>query len=157
MVPTANGEPVSRPPMSAHGLVAAQLLGVFLAVFPWQAPPLGRWPLLVCVLGGAIGVWVLLHNRIGNFSVYPEPKTGAVLVVTGPYRYVRHPMYAALVVMMAGVALYHGHGLGVLGLALVVAALVGKILAEERYLAARFPGYAPYRAQTPWRILPGVF
>ena len=45
----------------------------------------------------ALGVWVLSHNRPGNFRVRPQPKPGARLVLGGPYRFMRHPMYTSSV------------------------------------------------------------
>ncbi len=143
-----------KPGSLSHIQVAAQLAGVLLACYPVGLVNRGApWWLALCLPGALFGLWALWHNRIGNFSVYPEPRDNAHLVTSGPYRLVRHPMYSALVLMMLGIAGYNGHILNLVGLVLVVVAVTTKAVREERYLQARFSGYADYARATP-RFLP---
>ena len=124
-----------RRPLS-HLLVLAQLAGIVLCCYPVGL--VNRGPVLalvLCALGSAAGMYSLVHNKIGNFSVYPEPKRNTELVTSGPYRFVRHPMYSSLVVMMIGIALYNLHLINFVGLPLVALAVFGKALIEERLLA----------------------
>jgi protein-S-isoprenylcysteine O-methyltransferase Ste14 len=137
--------------------VAAQftLLALMLA---WPAPHWRRtWPaLLLLALGVALTLWVFWHNRPGNFNIVPEPREGAHLVTTGPYRWVRHPMYVALLIFMAGVATAaHEPMQWVLWLALCVV-LNSKAAMEERLLRAVWPQYADYMRRTR-RFIPGVW
>jgi protein-S-isoprenylcysteine O-methyltransferase Ste14 len=105
--------------------------------------------LVPVVVGTAFGLYTLLHNRIGNFGVYPELKDHAKLVTTGPYAWARHPMYVALVTMMMGITIYNGHWLNLVGAVLVSAAVAGKALREEGYLQQRFGDqYTAYAART---------
>jgi protein-S-isoprenylcysteine O-methyltransferase Ste14 len=137
----------------SHLQVGAQLAGVALATFPFPAPERGpAAALTLCLAGAVLGIVTLAHNRVGNFSIYPEPKTGARLITTGPYALVRHPMYAALMLMMAGIAARNAQPLNWLGLALVVTAVATKAAREERFLRARFEGYEAYRARTRWFV-----
>ena len=147
--------PPAPRPLSSHALVALQFCGIALACYPpgWQnhGP---AWALALCLAGAALGVLTLCYNTLGNFSVYPEIRAGARLITGGPYRYVRHPMYSAVLLMMAGVALFNGTWLNLAGLAMTAAAVTAKAAREERLLLAAFPGYAAYRAATgrflPW-------
>ena len=136
-------------PISSHGLVLLQLAGVAGACLPvgWvnTGPAAG---LALVALGTAIGLATLYFNRPGNFSVYPEPIPGWRLVTDGPYRWVRHPMYLGLVLMMIGIAIYNGHWLNYGATLVVIAAVVAKALREERYLLARSPDYAAYALRT---------
>jgi protein-S-isoprenylcysteine O-methyltransferase Ste14 len=133
--------------------VATQLAGVALATFPFAAAERGPVAALaLCLAGAVLGVVTLAHNRIGNFSIYPEPKAGARLITTGPYALVRHPMYTALMLMMAGIAVRNAQALNALGLALVVTAVVSKAAREERFMRARFDGYEAYRGRTRWFV-----
>jgi protein-S-isoprenylcysteine O-methyltransferase Ste14 len=144
-------------PFIAHLLVLLQLTGIGAACFPVEFANHGSpYALLICALGLGGGIATLFYNRVGNFSIYPQPKQGARLITTGPYRYIRHPMYLSLIVMMLGVALYNFHWLNFAGLVLVIAAVSGKALLEERLLLAHFPAYADYMRRTR-RIIPGVF
>jgi protein-S-isoprenylcysteine O-methyltransferase Ste14 len=74
---------------------------------------------------------------------------------SGPYRWVRHPMYLAQAVAMVGFVLCHATPWNVALLAAVLAAFYGRAVVEERVLAGD-PAYRAYRAGTPWRFVPFV-
>lgn len=146
-----------RHSLVSHLQVATQFAGVALSCYPVGLVNRGSvWWLALCLAGAIVGVWALCHNRIGNFSVYPEPKARAELITSGPYRWVRHPMYSALLLMMPGIAAYNGHVLNAAGVVLVAAAVIGKALREERFLHERFPEYADYARTTP-RFIPFLY
>ncbi len=62
--------------------------------------PAGAWG--VAAAGALLGLWALSCNRPGNFNIRPTPRAGGQLVQRGPYRWIRHPMYSA--VMACGLA-----------------------------------------------------
>ena len=101
----------------------------------------------------ALGVWVLSHNRPGNFRIRPQPKPGARLVVGGPYRLMRHPMYSSLLLGMAAVASASPDIVRLASWLALWLVLLGKSSLEERLLLQRWPEYAAYRARTG-RFLP---
>ncbi len=134
--------------------VSAQFLLIALIVlqaWPWTLRAL---PLAILSMGSLLALWVLLHNHPGNFNIRPEPKAGARLVTSGPYRHIRHPMYVALLMVMAGVAL----GAKRLDPAFLWLALLGvlnfKAALEERLLLQQWSGYGEYSRHThrfiPW-------
>ncbi len=130
-------------------MVLLQFAGIVLACYPVGWVNAGWWVGLLPVVGGTgLGLVTLFHNRIGNFNVYPELREQALLITSGPYRWMRHPMYVALVIMMAGIALYNGHWINAVGVAAVVLAVVLKARREEVYLRQRFPEYAAYAERT---------
>jgi protein-S-isoprenylcysteine O-methyltransferase Ste14 len=128
-------------------LVALQfgLIGLII----WRLDPGGAgvafWALLAA--GLAVGAWALAANRPGNFNVRPEPKEGGTLVTHGPYRWVRHPMYLAVLLAMAAFCAAGDAWQWALWAALL-AVLAAKALREERQLPLFHPGYADYRART---------
>jgi protein-S-isoprenylcysteine O-methyltransferase Ste14 len=79
------------------------------------------------------------------------------VISTGPYRYVRHPMYAAAIIFMAGTSLLLGSWYGLLMVLLFVAAITFRALREERILKAELPGYAEYLEKVRYRYLPHVW
>ncbi len=140
--------------MPSTALVALQLAAIAALIPPWgQAWHALGWPLLAAAAG--VGVWTLRHNRLGNFGVMPEPKQHAQLVTTGPYAYVRHPMYLAVLLFGAGMLAGWQGWPHAAAFAVLCAALHFKANREEALLSARFPDYAAYRARTR-RLLPFV-
>ncbi|MDH3729996.1 MAG: isoprenylcysteine carboxylmethyltransferase family protein [Acidimicrobiia bacterium] len=104
------------------------------------------------IVGVAIGLWAAA--RLGRgLTPSPLPNGEVDLVTLGPYRWMRHPMYTAVMVMAVAIATRAGSiAAVVLTIALIVLFNV-KAGWEERQLAATFPGYAAYKARTP-RFLP---
>jgi protein-S-isoprenylcysteine O-methyltransferase Ste14 len=113
----------------------------------------GAWLLLAC--GGLLGAWSLTSNRPGNFNIRPLPRAGGQLVQSGPYRWIRHPMYSA--VMLCGLACVWANPLAwAWGAQLaLMAVLASKAAVEERWMLVAHAGYADYRART-WRFVPGI-
>lgn len=160
-------EPVHvSPPRGAglgHALVAAQFgLMAGLVVLGAQAlQPWSTWPSLVAAAllagaGGALGLAALAANRPGNFNIHPAPRAGGQLVAHGPYRWIRHPMYAAVLLLTAAAAVVAGSALAASCWATLLAVLLAKSTLEERWLSAHHEGYAAYCRRTR-RLVPGVF
>lgn len=141
-------------------LVALQLvLMAFLAVIGVPAFLGGRAPVLawaVAAAGVALGLWALSSNRPGNFNIRPAPREGGRLVQEGPYRWIRHPMYSAVIACGLACAWAATSLWGWLAVAALVAVLATKASFEERWMLAMHPGYAAYSARTR-RFVPGVF
>ncbi|CAM8639365.1 STE14 Putative protein-S-isoprenylcysteine methyltransferase [Oxalobacteraceae bacterium] len=134
-------------------LVAWQFTLIILLIWPWTAPVF-IWPALLMSLPALVfGVWILKHNRLGNFNIRPEVKPGAQLIIDGPYALVRHPMYVAVLWMgLCAVVLYaSAAGLFLFGLLYLVLDL--KAALEETYLRAHFADYEVY-ADKVGRFLP---
>ena len=80
-----------------------------------------------------------------------------VAITTGPYRYVRHPMYAAVIPFALGASLLMGSYAGVLPALLLVAVIARRAVLEEDTLREELPGYREYMRQTRYRLIPGVW
>ena len=79
------------------------------------------------------------------------------VVTTGPYRYVRHPMYAGSALYIIGAALVLGSWLGIAtGLALI-AAIAWRAVREEQTLQQELPGYQEYMDRVRFRLIPGIW
>ena len=112
----------------------------------WErSTPLGLLALLMVAGGAAFGVWARLTIGM-NWSGNVTFKEGHELIQSGPYRYVRHPIYSALLLMGLGSALYYAQAFGfaLLGFALVVFA--AKMRLEEKLMTEHFGDqYVDYR------------
>ena len=141
----------------SHVLVALQFSAIVIIAWPFveQATGRGQW-LALSVLGVFVGLYTLAHNRLGNFGIYPEPIPDSCLVTTGPYRWVRHPMYSSLLLFMLGIALYRHALPNYLGMLLLTVAIFGKMKREEVHLHLKFEDYSDYVRKTH-RLFPGVY
>jgi len=142
--------------VSSSLLVALQFVLIAAIAVPWEGRGIGVLAVVAVAAGAAIGAWAVTANRPGNFNVRPEPKHGGRLVTTGPYRWIRHPMYAALLVAGAGLAAGYASPWRWVALAALAAVLAAKARREERGMAAAHPGYAAYAARTK-RIVPWIW
>jgi protein-S-isoprenylcysteine O-methyltransferase Ste14 len=119
-------------------------------------------PTSIVILGNAL----IVLSYIGFYFVFRENTYGAAtvrveenqrVISTGPYAIVRHPMYAAALILMLGIPLALGSWWGLLALVPGVPALVWRILDEERLLKRDLPGYAEYMQRMRFRLIPGFF
>ena len=76
------------------------------------------------------------------------------MVSTGPYRYVRHPLYAGLIPFTLGTALLLGSRYGLLGALLLIAMVAWRAVQEERMLRQELDGYAAYLTRVRYRFVP---
>ena len=107
----------------------------------------------VMVLGGNI-LAVYIMTKLGrSFSIFPE---GRRLVVTGPYRIVRHPLYIAEAASTLGVMALFLSPVAVVLFIAQAALQLGRIHYEEHVLREAFPEYREY-ANTTARLIPGVY
>ena len=107
------------------------------------------------VLALLLFLWARFTFGWRSYHVVADPTEGG-LVTGGPYRYIRHPIYAAFCLFTsAGVAAHWSWSAGLWG-GLVLGSAVIRIFCEESLVAARYPEYAQY-AVTTWRMIPYVY
>ena len=141
----------------SHLLVGLQFTAIMMIAWPFMAQPDDRlqW-LAISALGVIVGLYTLAHNKLGNFGIYPEPIPDACLITTGPYRWIRHPMYTSLLLFMLGIALYKHAWPNYLGMALLALAILGKMRREEVHLHLKFADYSDYVKRTH-RLIPRIY
>jgi protein-S-isoprenylcysteine O-methyltransferase Ste14 len=79
------------------------------------------------------------------------------VVDTGPYAWVRHPMYASAIFYLIGMPLLLGSAWGLAVVPVIVIGISLRSIAEERKLARELAGYADYMRHVPYRIVPFVW
>jgi len=123
-------------------LVAIQFVLILLLLFPWPAALLSSHVAMAALAAGVVlGLWTLYFNRIGNFNIRPEPKTGGRLVTNGPYRFIRHPMYTAALLLMAPFVFTSDDAIKIFYWVLLLAVLRVKSSLEEKLLTRQFSEY----------------
>lgn len=106
--------------------------------------------------GLVLGVWALVEMRRSRFRILPEPYANTRLLTSGPYRFIRHPMYCALLLFSMGMLLIHLSGTRLFMAGLLFLVLHLKIRREEELLLKRFPVYADYSRHTK-RLFPLLY
>lgn len=104
----------------------------------------------IVVSGTALlfGLWTLAFNRLGNFNIRPDIKAHCIMVDSGPYRLVRHPMYLSVMGMMLGVVVASPSWMEIVLYVMLFAVLAAKARREERLWCDHHPEYAAYKART---------
>jgi protein-S-isoprenylcysteine O-methyltransferase Ste14 len=127
--------------------------------FHWSKMP--GW---VQVLGAVLmlGSFYLLfltfrENPFLSPAVRVQTDRGQTVISTGPYHYVRHPMYAAVIPFMVGTTLLLGSWYGFIFVLILVTAIAFRAMQEERVLRTELPGYEAYLVQVKYRLIPYVW
>jgi protein-S-isoprenylcysteine O-methyltransferase Ste14 len=127
---------------------------VYLAATgPWVTRGL---PLVLQVAAGLLGVWALVTMRWDRLRVVPSPRPDVELVERGPYRWVRHPMYVAVLGVALALVLDTPSAARWGAWVVLAVDLVVKLHYEEGLLVRALPGYTDYQQRT-WRLLPGLY
>jgi protein-S-isoprenylcysteine O-methyltransferase Ste14 len=116
-----------------------------------------QWPSLgavLCMLGLVLMLAAFVSLR-AVIQVAPEPKAGGRLVTSGPYRWLRHPIYTGMVLLFVG--LFFRKPTAAIGIAsvVVITFLIAKSRFEEELLQERYPDYLQYKMRS-WGIIPGL-
>jgi protein-S-isoprenylcysteine O-methyltransferase Ste14 len=132
------------------------MVGGFLALLALGAI-FSSSPFVIAAQAAALFLFLWARITFGwrSFHVAANPTEGG-LVTSGPYRYIRHPLYTAMCMFIGtGVAAHWSLGAALCG-ALILISTGARIWAEEKLVTARYPDYADYASKT-WRMIPYVF
>jgi len=135
------------------------LAGLDAERFGWA--PLPWWTavpgILSFVAGSLFSTWALVVNPHAESTVRVQEDRGHAVVVVGPYRFVRHPMYAGTIIGLPGAALTLGSGWSLVSAALIAALFVWRAAREDDALRSELAGYEDYSRITRHRLLPGIW
>ncbi len=107
------------------------------------------------LLAVLLAVWARRSFGAAQFSIHAEPAAGSLLS-TGPYQFVRHPMYAAALLLIWTSIGGHLSLINVIIGVVVTTVIIVRIAAEEKFLQISYPDYGSYASKTR-RIIPFVF
>jgi protein-S-isoprenylcysteine O-methyltransferase Ste14 len=110
---------------------------------------------VVVVLGFVVIFFVFRENSYTAATIQVEHDQQ--VISTGPYAIVRHPMYAGAGVLMAATPLALGSWWGLLAVAVLMAAIVFRLLDEEQFLERNLAGYREYKGAVRFRLVPYIW
>lgn len=124
-----------------HGIsLAAQITGIGL-----------------CLLCTALFVWAMASNSFFSAIVRIQSERGHAVAVNGPYRFIRHPGYAAMFVFELAISTLLGSWWAILAGGVCAVLMVIRTALEDRTLRNELDGYAEYAGRVRYRLLPGVW
>lgn len=153
----------TRPAQKAIISVAFLAFGALLVVsaldyrFGWSTVPASLAIVgdILVALGLLIDLRVFRENTYGASTI--EHTTGQTVISTGPYAFVRHPMYVGVLVTLIGVPLALGSLWGLAFMLVNVPILMFRIHDEEAMLTQELDGYVGYTQHVRYRLLPGLW
>lgn len=121
-------------------------------------------PLIVKVLGfigfvPAIGFafWAVKENAFASDAVRIQKERGHTVCTTGPYRYVRHPMYVGVILFLLFFPLSLGSLYAFIPAFINTALFILRTSLEDKTLQEELPGYKEYAQEVRYRLFPGVW
>jgi protein-S-isoprenylcysteine O-methyltransferase Ste14 len=142
------------------------LVVVWFLLMPLDAVRL-RWshvPAWLQAVGAVVLVAALVlffltfrENSYLSPAVRVQRERGQRVVSTGPYRYVRHPLYSGVVLFVLGTTLLLGSWTGLVPGAVAVALTAWRAVREERVLRGELEGYDDYLSRVRFRLIPGIW
>jgi protein-S-isoprenylcysteine O-methyltransferase Ste14 len=147
------------------GFYTVALAAFFLIVpldavrFGWSRVP---WAVkgpafLVVLLSSAVIFWTMRENAYLSKFVRIQKDRGHSVCTTGPYRIVRHPMYAAIIPAFFCLSLFLGSLYGLIPAAAISALFVLRTALEDRTLQQELEGYKEYAGRVRWRLVPKIW
>ncbi|MES2031221.1 MAG: isoprenylcysteine carboxylmethyltransferase family protein [Pseudomonadota bacterium] len=107
--------------------------------------------------GIAISFWVLRENSFAAPVIKLQRDRGQHVVDTGPYHFVRHPMYSGAILFFLGTSLWLGAWWSAALTLIMTVLLAWRTTAEERTLRDGLPGYTDYTTRVRYRLCPGLW
>jgi protein-S-isoprenylcysteine O-methyltransferase Ste14 len=98
---------------------------------------------------------VYKENTFASATIEVAPEQE--VISTGPYKLVRHPMYMGAILLLVGIPLSLGSLCGLFAIAVMLPALIWRLLNEERFLVKNLPGYSEYRNTVRYRLAPLIW
>jgi protein-S-isoprenylcysteine O-methyltransferase Ste14 len=135
------------------------LMGLDAVRFRWSHVPLWLQGIGAVLLLGSFYIFYITfrENTYLSPAVRVQTERGHTVVSTGPYRYIRHPMYAGFGAFTLGTALLLGSWYGLLGGLLLIGMVAWRGVREEQVLQEELEGYDDYMHRMRYRFIPHVW
>ena len=139
-------------PVISFSLVTLQfsLIAILLLLLPIS---LNLVVLSIQAIAIIIGLWAVHVMHIGNFNIVPDPKPDMQLITSGPYQWIRHPMYFSIVLFFLPLVVLNLNWINLAIYANLFIILFIKLSYEEHLLAEKIPEYNSYQQNTK-RLIP---
>lgn len=125
--------------------------------FHWTtlSRPIQIVALAVLILAGGLQVWAMTANPFFSTAIRIQAERSHKLITRGPYRFIRHPGYLAMAVIMPATALALGSTLALVPALIYSAVILFRLQREDGFLSENLGPYAEYAKSVRHRLIPG--
>ena len=136
-------------------IVQYTTLPALLFLLTWISSNL--YLMIIQIIGFVIAAWAILEMAKSKLNISPTPRENAILITSGPYKFVRHPMYLSLILTIVPAIISYYNQTAVLVFIIVIRNLFLKMMFEEGLLKNYFgDSYLIYMKKS-WRLFPYIF
>jgi protein-S-isoprenylcysteine O-methyltransferase Ste14 len=148
-------------PLLINLTLFAWLLYISFDVLRWHWSPVPVWlqigGAIIMVCSFALFFLTFRENSFLSPVVRLQAERGQTVISTGPYQYVRHPMYAAMGLVVISAPQLLGAWYGTLMGFIFMLVLARRSVLEERSLRQELPGYTAYMERVKFRLVPYIW
>jgi len=137
-------------------LVFFQFFSLFFIMFSGPIFPGGLILSGIQAFAVFLGFWAVFTMRIGHFNITPIPVKNAVLVESGPYKVVRHPMYLSIFLFVIPELIGGFSTIRLLFFIMLLVTIGFKVSYEEKQLQIKLNGYTDYIKRS-FRVIPFLY
>ena len=128
---------------------------IFYIMLTGEIIPSKKILLLLLILSLLIGFWAIVEMKF-RFNIFPALLSNSSLVTSGPYRFIRNPMYTSIIFMMLILLINDFSYPRLIIWIFLILIFIAKINIEEKILLKEFTSYPEYKAKTK-RLIPFIF
>jgi len=147
-------------PLVGLGCYLVPLVVGLDARFDWSPHfdlPMKFLSMVILLAGYFLGSYALLEKRFFSYLVRIQTERAHQVVSSGPYRWIRHPGYAGLLLANLATPVFLDSRWAFLSVGFLMVVLVIRTALEDRVLQGELSGYTDYARRVRWRLLPGVW
>lgn len=104
-----------------------------------------------------LGIYFLVMRENSYLSKIVEVQEDQQVISTGPYKYVRHPLYSGNSILVIGLSLSLGSLIALIPALVFIVSMMARLLFEEKTLSVELQGYAEYKKKVRFRLIPYVW
>jgi protein-S-isoprenylcysteine O-methyltransferase Ste14 len=135
------------------------LPGLDAVRYQWSHVPL--WAKVACfivIVASFLWIsWIMKENTYLSRFVEIQEDRGHKVITTGPYKFVRHPMYISAMILMIALPIALGSLYALIPMAFIIVFIIVRTHLEDKTLHRELEGYVEYAQKTKYRMLPGIW
>ena len=114
------------------------------------------WGGVVQLIAVVLALWSVYVMQRSRFNIFPNVKKGSILLKSGPYKRIRHPMYTSILLFFLPTLVFNGSITTIVVYLVLLLNLLFKLKYEEQLLSMEFDLYEEYKSQS-FHLIPFIY